>query len=73
MWHYLHMDCIYLEPPYRANGIGTWIMGMLVDYSKKLGIEQIQWQTPTWNSDAMKFYNSLGAKGKEKVRYTLDL
>lgn len=73
MWHYLHMDCIYLETQYRGKGIGSWIIMLLASHSEKLGAKQIQWQTPTSNSDAILFYNSLGATGKDKVRYTLDL
>jgi hypothetical protein len=35
------------------------------------GDDEIQWQTPTWNTDARRFYERLGARPAEKIRYTL--
>lgn len=34
----------------------------------RLGCVNVQWQTPVWNERAIRFYQRLGGKGKEKVR-----
>lgn len=70
---FIYMDCLFLEEEARSFGIGE----ILIDKLKQIGIEKncinIQWQTPQFNERAIKFYNRIGAKGKDKVRFTLDL
>ncbi len=70
---FLYMDCLFLEEEARSFGIGE----VLIDKLKEIGIENncvnIQWQTPQFNERAIKFYNRMGAKGKDKVRFTLTL
>lgn len=70
---FMHMDCLYLEEEARGFGIGE----VLIEKLKQIAIVQncinIQWQTPEFNERAIKFYNRIGATGKEKVRFTLDL
>jgi RimJ/RimL family protein N-acetyltransferase len=34
-----------------------------------LSCVNVQWQTPTWNEPAIRFYQRLGAKSKQKVRF----
>ncbi|MGN7812832.1 N-acetyltransferase family protein [Flavobacterium sp. 22076] len=70
---FLYMDCLFLEEEARSFGIGE----VLIDKLKEIGIENncvnIQWQTPQFNERAIKFYTRMGAKGKDKVRFTLTL
>ncbi|OMQ12458.1 GNAT family N-acetyltransferase [[Flexibacter] sp. ATCC 35103] len=70
---FMYMDCLFLEPEARSFGIGE----ILIDKLKQIAIEKncidIQWQTPEFNERAIKFYNRIGGKGKDKVRFTLDL
>ncbi|WP_262410799.1 GNAT family N-acetyltransferase [Flavobacterium johnsoniae] len=65
--------CLFLEEEARSFGIGE----VLIDKLKEIGIENncvnIQWQTPQFNERAIKFYTRMGAKGKDKVRFTLTL
>ncbi|WP_428230857.1 N-acetyltransferase family protein [Flavobacterium sp.] len=70
---FIYMDCFFLEEETRGFGIGE----VLIDKLKQIGTEKncinIQWQTPQFNERAIKFYNRIGGKGKDKVRFTLDL
>lgn len=70
---FIYMDCLFLEEEARSFGIGE----VLIDKLKEIGTEKncinIQWQTPSFNERAIKFYNRIGGKGKDKVRFTLDL
>lgn len=70
---FIYMDCLFLEEQARSFGIGE----VLIDKLKQIGIENncinIQWQTPEFNERAIKFYNRIGANGKDKVRFTLNL
>ena len=70
---FMYMDCLFLEEEARSFGIGE----VLIEKLKQIGIEKdcinIQWQTPQFNERAIKFYHRIGGKGKDKVRFTLDL
>ncbi|MDX6190339.1 GNAT family N-acetyltransferase [Flavobacterium sp. Fl-318] len=70
---FMYMDCLFLEEEVRSFGIGE----LLIDRLKLIAAEKecanIQWQTPQFNERAIKFYNRIGAKGKDKVRFTLPL
>ncbi|MFE5632447.1 GNAT family N-acetyltransferase [Streptomyces sp. NPDC056543] len=68
---YLHMDCLYLAPTERGLGLGPLFMAALRAEAEALGLPEIQWQTPTWNEGAIRFYDRLGATSKPKLRYTL--
>ncbi|MDJ1486179.1 GNAT family N-acetyltransferase [Cytophagaceae bacterium YF14B1] len=71
--YFLHLDCLYLKPFCRGKGIGYSIMQWL----KKIAVERscvnIQWQTPVFNENAIRFYKCIGGKGKEKVRFSLSI
>ena len=65
----LFMDCLYLLPPYRGFGIGRDIMQRLMAVAQQKGCVAIEWQTPQFNEDGIRFYKKLGAEGKDKVRF----
>ncbi|GGT39234.1 hypothetical protein GCM10014713_36120 [Streptomyces purpureus] len=68
---YLHMDCLYLSAAHRGLGLGPLLMTAVESEARTLGLKEIQWQTPSWNEGAIRFYARLGAEPKEKLRYTL--
>ncbi|MFF0436211.1 GNAT family N-acetyltransferase [Streptomyces sp. NPDC004327] len=68
---YLHMDCLYLTAEARGHGLGALLMAAVRREARALGLTEIQWQTPTWNDGAIRFYDRLGATSKEKRRYSL--
>lgn len=68
---YLHMDCLFLREGHRGLGIGAKLMDAVLAEARALGLGQVQWQTPPWNKDAIRFYDRLGAHAKDKRRYFL--
>jgi len=44
-------------------------MQKVADDARSLGCDFIEWQTPSWNSDAIRFYDRVGAFGALKMRY----
>ncbi|WET00752.1 GNAT family N-acetyltransferase [Flavobacterium sp. YJ01] len=70
---FLYMDCLFLEEETRGLGIGEILIEKLKEIGTQKNCVNIQWQTPQFNERAIKFYNRLGAKGKDKVRFTLTL
>lgn len=67
---YLHMDCLYLRPGHRGLGLGPLLMDAVAAEARALGIAEIQWQTPVWNDGAIRFYRRLGAREKDKLRFS---
>lgn len=69
---FLYLDCLYLEPEFRGHRIGEVVFEKLKEIAKQNGCVIIQWQTPIFNERAIKFYNRIGATGKEKVRFFIN-
>ena len=70
---YLHMDCLFLLPGHRGLGLGVLLMDAVAAEARALGLREVQWQTPTWNDGAVRFYDRLGARAKQKWRYSLPI
>ncbi len=70
---YIHMDCLFLQPSARSKGIGEELVNSIASDARKLGCSMIQWQTPKFNTRAIKFYKRLGAGEKEKARFYLNV
>ena len=67
---FLHLDCLFVQPAFRGTGVGTCLMGAVRAHALTAGICEMQWQTPTWNQDACRFYKRLGASAATKERFT---
>jgi GNAT superfamily N-acetyltransferase len=70
--YYLHVDCIFLKENVRYLGIGKNLMQRLVNVAREKGCVNMQWQTPTFNENAIKFYARIGAKGIDKKRFFIN-
>ncbi len=66
---YIYLDCLYLDESTRSQGIGQELMEQIRAYASIEGCRQIQWQTPDFNTGAIKFYKRLGARAKSKERF----
>lgn len=67
---YIYLDCLYLKESTRSKGIGLALINQVKEYATAQNCSIIQWQTPTFNTAAIKFYNKLGASSKQKERFT---
>lgn len=68
---FMHMDCLFVRETHRGRGVGARLMEAIVQEAARLGIDQLQWQTPRWNTKADRFYRRTGAVVSEKFRYSL--
>jgi len=68
---YLHMDCLYVQSGHRGTGIGAALMAAVEQLARERGYAEVQWQTPSWNVDASRFYRRHGALDQEKLRFVL--
>ena len=70
---FLHLDCLYLRPGARGAGVGRRLLDRVRVLARELGVLEVQWQTPDWNDDAVRFYERQGAVYRDKKRFTLDV
>ena len=66
---YLHLDCLFLDETLRGRGYGRRMMDVVMSQARRAGHSEVQWQTPSWNIEAIGFYERLGARGAAKVRF----
>lgn len=71
--HYLHMDTLFVDEAVRGQRIGQQLFDAVVQLGADTGCLQVQWQTPDWNVDAIRFYERAGATSTSKQRFTLAL
>jgi GNAT superfamily N-acetyltransferase len=70
---YLHMDCLFVRAHHRGSGVGAALLQAVVDFAERQQLREVQWQTPAWNTDAVRFYQRFGALEKPKIRFSLPL
>jgi GNAT superfamily N-acetyltransferase len=71
-WHaaeYVHMDCLYVRSESRSRGVGALLLQFVGDAAAMMGCSFVEWQTPDWNVDAIRFYDRSGAVRSQKTRY----
>ncbi|MDT0608463.1 GNAT family N-acetyltransferase [Croceitalea rosinachiae] len=68
---YIYMDCLFIREFARGLGLGEKLIVRIQKEATFLDCELIQWQTPDFNTKAMKFYRRIGAKSKSKERFFL--
>ncbi|MFD8756249.1 GNAT family N-acetyltransferase [Kitasatospora sp. NPDC059577] len=68
---FVHLDCLFVSERHRGEGWGRALLDAVKDAAAALGAEQVQWQTPDWNTDAIRFYRRAGARARAKVRFAL--
>lgn len=54
------LDDIVVKEDYRKFGIGRKLINEMITEAYEKGIPQIRWQVLDWNTNAIKFYESLG-------------
>lgn len=70
---FIYLDCLYLEEGYRNFGIGKALLEKVKTIGEAAHCVNMQWQTPDFNENAIRFYKRIGGTGKNKVRFTLPL
>ncbi|MBW7867880.1 MAG: GNAT family N-acetyltransferase [Brumimicrobium sp.] len=58
----LYLEDIIIDPAYRRLGIGKSLFSKLIEEAKNSGAKRMDWQVLEWNSSAIEFYKSVGAK-----------
>lgn len=70
---YAHLDCLFVREGARGQGIGLRLLQRAKEVAKSAGVTTFEWQTPDWNTGAIRFYVREGAVAQPKMRFRLDL
>ncbi len=57
----LYLEDIFILPAYRKQGIGTMLMGRLIQEAKERDCGRMEWVVLDWNVNAQEFYQKFGA------------
>ncbi|MGE5619626.1 MAG: N-acetyltransferase family protein [Sphingomonadaceae bacterium] len=58
----LYLEDIFVLPEARRRGVGQALMRELAREAIRRGCGRMEWQALTWNTPALAFYDSLGAR-----------
>ena len=70
---FAHLDCLFIAEGYRGAGVGRALFDAVAAEARRQGHRDLQWQTPDWNSGAIRFYEGMGGTSKDKKRFSLAL
>jgi GNAT superfamily N-acetyltransferase len=62
----LYLEDIFVRPAFRRNGIGKALLTHLAKTAVEEGCGRFEWQVLNWNTPAIEFYKSLGARVMEE-------
>lgn len=70
---YAHLDCLFVAAAHRGGGIGRQLLAEAKAIAVVEGVDRMEWQTPTWNEPAIRFYRREGADRQYKARFVMTL
>lgn len=57
----LYLEDLYVQPAWRGKGIGKAMLRRLADLACQRGCGRFEWSVLDWNSNAIAFYEGMGA------------
>jgi GNAT superfamily N-acetyltransferase len=57
----IHLEDIYVQEPYRAQGIGTALLRSVAQLAVERNYGRLEWTVLDWNENAIAFYRKMGA------------
>ncbi|WP_213815436.1 GNAT family N-acetyltransferase [Glaciihabitans sp. dw_435] len=70
---YGYLDCLFVAEGHRDAGVGPLLVTAVAEHARSVGLRELQWQTPSWNAGAIRFYTRLGAARSGKEHFALRL
>jgi GNAT superfamily N-acetyltransferase len=64
--HGIYLEDLFIRPQFRSLGYGKDLLKHLANICKERGYGRFQWWVLDWNTPAIDFYTSLGAKAMDK-------
>lgn len=58
----IYLEDLFVKPAYRGQGHGKQLLAALAQLAVERGCGRLEWSVLDWNTSAIGFYESLGAK-----------
>ena len=58
----IYLEDLFVFPAFRGRGLGRQFLGSLARTVVERGYGRLEWAVLDWNADAIRFYESLGAR-----------
>jgi GNAT superfamily N-acetyltransferase len=58
----IYLEDLFVRPAYRGKGIGKALLSRIASIAVAEGCPRLEWAVLDWNTPAIDFYHSLGAK-----------
>jgi GNAT superfamily N-acetyltransferase len=58
----IYLEDLFVFPEFRGQGLGRQLLSHLARTAVERGYGRLEWAVLDWNSDAIRFYESLGAR-----------
>lgn len=62
----LYLEDLFVRPVYRGKGLGRVLMTFLAKLAVERDCGRFEWSVLDWNTPAIDFYRSLGARGMDE-------
>ncbi len=62
----IYLEDLYVRPEMRGRGVGKALLMRLVELAKERNCGRVEWAVLDWNQDAIRFYESIGAKPQDE-------
>jgi GNAT superfamily N-acetyltransferase len=64
--HGIYLEDLYVRPAFRGLGLGQALMAALAQICVARGYTRLEWSVLDWNTPALDFYRSLGARAMDE-------
>ena len=64
----IYLEDLFVKPAFRGRGIGKALLVHLAKIAVERGCGRLEWSVLDWNEDAIRFYESLGAKDRDTAQ-----
>ena len=58
----LYLEDLFVDPAHRGHGVGRALLARLATIAEERRCGRMEWSVLDWNTDAIRFYESLGAR-----------
>lgn len=62
----LYLEDVFVRPAFRGRGLGKALLIALADIAKQRNCARMEWSVLDWNTPAIDFYKSLGARAMDE-------
>jgi GNAT superfamily N-acetyltransferase len=64
----IYIEDLFIKENYRRKGIGKQVLSFIAKLALERNCGRVEWCALDWNTDAIDFYKSIGAKSMDELK-----